>query len=268
MNPRLQPAQALLRRTRLLPLAQAGRFAAEVVVNYPGNRRFAREHPDFTTPPAHLAFDAYANLKHDFYRTVGTECASEMAAYVHKYLDAPAPAVLEWGCGCARVLRHLPELLPGSTIAGSDYNAESIDWCRRHIPGIRFELNELAPPLPFEDGEFDFVFGISVLTHLSEKMHFAWFDELRRVTRPGGLIAVSVHGEALRPQLLPPEIEVFERGELVVRDSGGVDEGKRMYLAFQPDRFMRERLLADCEVLEHVADRGEHKQDLWVVRRT
>jgi hypothetical protein len=60
---------------------------------------------------------------------------------------------------------------------------------------------------------------------------------------------------------------VFERGDLVVRDSGGVDEGKRMYLAFHPEKFMRERLLADFEVLQHINDRGQYKQDFWIVRR-
>jgi SAM-dependent methyltransferase len=267
MDSRLQPVQALLRRTHLLPAVMAARFAGEVAVHLPRNRRFAREHPDFPTPPAHLAFDAYANVDRGYYRTVGKERAAELATYIRRHATAPEPAVLEWGCGCARILRHLPDELPGSVIAGADYNPEAIEWCRRNIPDIRFELNGLAPPLPFDDGAFDVVFAISVLTHLSEAMHVAWFDELRRVTRPGGVIMVSVHGEALVPQLLPDEKEAWDRGELVVRDQGGVDEGKRMYLAFHPDRFMRDRLLAGHEVLEHVTDRGKGKQDVWIVRR-
>jgi SAM-dependent methyltransferase len=265
MDVRLQPVQALFRRTRLLPAVMAGRYAAEVAANYPANRRFTREHPDFPTPPARLAFDAYANVNNAYYRTTGRDRAAEIAAYVRKHVDAPQPAVLEWGCGCARILRHLADELPGSPLTGSDYNPESIEWCRRNIPSIRFELNDLAPPLPFEDGAFDFVFAGSVFTHLSEASQRPWFEELRRVTRSGGVILVSTHGNSYRPMFLPAELEVWDRGDLVVRDSGGVDEGKRMYLAFHPERYMREHLLADCEVLEHEHGEGG-KQDIWVVR--
>ena len=81
-------------------------------------------------------------------------------------------------------MRHLVDELPGSEIAGTDYNPDTIAWCRANIAGIRFELNGLAPPLAFDDAQFDFVYGISVLTHLSEAMQFAWFDELHRVTKP------------------------------------------------------------------------------------
>jgi len=267
MDPRLQPVQALLRRTRLLAPVMAARYAAEVAAGYPANRRFARDHPDVATPPARLSFDAYGHVSNERYLRRGREVAAEVAAHVRRHVPAPEPAVLEWGCGCARVLRHLPDLLPGSRLVGSDYNPASVEWCRANIDGIRFELNGLAPPLPFDDAAFDFVLALSVLTHLSEPMHVVWFDELRRVTRPGGVILVSTHGEALRPQLLPEEDEAFRQGELVVRRDGGVDEGKRMYLAFQPEPFMRGRLLDGCEVLEHVDDRGPAKQDFWVVRR-
>lgn len=234
-------------------------------MNYPANRRFEREYPDFPTPPAKLAFDAYANVSRDYYRTSGQERAADIASYVRRHSTVPVPSFLEWGCGCARILRHMTSELPGSSIAGSDYNSDSIAWCRANIPGIRFELNALAPPLPFDEAQFDFVFALSVLTHLSEDMHFAWFEELRRVTKPGGVIMVSVHGDAFVPLLLPGEKEAWARGDLIVR--GGVDEGKRMYLAFHPERFMRERLLTGFEILEHVGDRGERKQDFWIVRR-
>jgi SAM-dependent methyltransferase len=243
-----------------------GRYAVEVALNYPSNRRFDREHPDFPTPPARLAFDAYANVNHDYYCRTGQERATEIARYVRKYVEVPNPSFLEWGCGCARVLRHLVDELPGSQLTGTDYNAVSIGWCRQNIPGIRFELNDLAPPLPFGDAEFDFVFALSVFTHLSEAMHHAWFEELRRVTKPGGVIALSAHGQNFHPLLVAEEHAMWDRGELIVRNEES-EEGKRMFLAFHPERFMREELLAGNEVLEHVTDRGTRKQDFWIVRR-
>ena len=267
MHPRFQWLQTALRKTHLLSAATSARYAAEVAINYPSNRRFVREHPDFPVPPAHLAFDAYANVNHEYYFTSGRERAAEIAEYVRRHTTAENPSFFEWGCGCARVLRHMVAELPGSAIAGSDYNPEAIEWSRDHIQGVRFEVNQLAPPLPFDDGEFDFSFALSVFTHLSEEMHHAWLAELARVTKPGGVIMFSAHGENLVPLLMPWEKEAWDRGELIVR--GDVEEGKRMYLAFHPEQYVRNELLSGFEVLEHVdgRTRGERKQDFWVVRR-
>lgn len=59
-----------------------------------------------------------------------------------------------------------------------------------------FHRNELSPPLPFGDGSLDCVYAISVLTHLSEKSHFEWVAELRRVIKPRGIIAITTHSDA------------------------------------------------------------------------
>jgi hypothetical protein len=61
----------------------------------------------------------------------------------------------------------------------------------------QFSSNGLRPPLRHSDGLFDFVFSISLFTYLPEDMIFEWLDELRRVTKTGGLVALSVHGVEL-----------------------------------------------------------------------
>jgi ubiquinone/menaquinone biosynthesis C-methylase UbiE len=53
------------------------------------------------------------------------------------------------------------------------------------------------PPLTFGDEHFDFVYSISVFTHLPEEMQFAWLEELRRVTRRGGYLILTTHGQEL-----------------------------------------------------------------------
>jgi SAM-dependent methyltransferase len=49
--------------------------------------------------------------------------------------------------------------------------------------------------LPFPDDHFDLVFSSSVFTHIDERAQDFWLAELRRVTQPGGLLLLSVHGE-------------------------------------------------------------------------
>lgn len=116
-------------------------------------------------------------------------------------------AVLDWGCGCGRVARHLLDLLPEAAIAGCDIDGEATDWADQQLRPGRFSQSGPFPPLPFADGQFDLVLGSSVMTHLTREVQPLWLTEMRRVLRPGGLFLASVHGvfaahfNGLAPQL-------------------------------------------------------------------
>jgi SAM-dependent methyltransferase len=115
---------------------------------------------------------------------------------VEKYgADARAMrSVLEFGCGSARVLRHL-RYIEGLRLAGTDANPTPIEWNRKNLPGIEFSHNELQPPLSYEYGSFDFIYALSVFTHIPLEWQRAWLDELHRVFRPGGYLLWTIHGE-------------------------------------------------------------------------
>jgi SAM-dependent methyltransferase len=115
-------------------------------------------------------------------------------------------AVLDFGCGCGRLTRHLlPE--GEQRITGCDIDPESIAWCAEHLtrPGIDFVLTSADPPLPFADCTFDLAIAISVFSHLPEDRQHAWLAELHRVIAPGGVLIGSVHGETLLPPDTPAE---------------------------------------------------------------
>ena len=104
--------------------------------------------------------------------------------------------VLDWGCGAGRVLTQLLERgAPGTIFHGCDVDAEAVAWALQHHPSARFAVSGTLPPLPFEGVQFDLVYSISILTHLDEAQQLAWLAELARVTAPGGLTLLSVHGE-------------------------------------------------------------------------
>jgi SAM-dependent methyltransferase len=105
-------------------------------------------------------------------------------------------AVLDFGCGCARVLAELEQRLgSGAALLGCDIDAEAIRWAQRNHPAMRFAVNGPLPPLPYDDGSFDLLFASSVFTHVNEAAQQAWLEELTRVLAPGGLAIVSVYGE-------------------------------------------------------------------------
>jgi SAM-dependent methyltransferase len=244
-------------------------FCRDLLRTRASNRAFRRENPDFRAPPARLAFDAYHNTELRAYQASGLIHARLIAALLRENLAAPSGRVCEWGCGPARVIRHLPraEGFSGIELYGTDYNEESIRWCKQYIGGIEFHQNQLEPPLPFPQQMFDGLYGISVFTHLSEDRHRAWIDELYRVLKPGGILILTTHGNLSAQRLLPEEKRRFDEGQLVVRD--GIREGKKHFLAYHPEAFIRARLLNRFTVLRHVDSPREHqlRQDVWVAQK-
>ena len=106
---------------------------------------------------------------------------------------AAARRILDLGCGCGRIARHLPKLT-SAEIHGVDYNPQLISWCAKNLKG-RFVLNRLHPPLSFPDAHFDVVYLMSVFTHLRRETQEGWLVELQRIVRPGGVAIVTFHDE-------------------------------------------------------------------------
>jgi len=103
--------------------------------------------------------------------------------------------ILDWGCSTGRVLRHFADLPDQTRLWGCDIDEGSIEWAQRHFEGrFRFFSTTLEPHLPVADNAFDFVYGISIFTHISHHID-TWLMELRRVIRPGGAVLVTVHDE-------------------------------------------------------------------------
>lgn len=101
--------------------------------------------------------------------------------------------ILDFGCASGRMVRFLADLADAAEIWGVDINDAHMVWCQQHLsPPFRFATTTTFPHLPFEDGYFDFIYAGSVFTHISE-LADAWLLELRRITRPGGRLFISVH---------------------------------------------------------------------------
>jgi len=101
--------------------------------------------------------------------------------------------ILDWGCGCGRVTRHLVGT-PGPAIVGADIDADNIAWCHDNLKGGTFQVLPLRPPTLFAEEQFDLVIGTSVFTHLAKDVQLAWLSELRRITTRGAVLLISIHG--------------------------------------------------------------------------
>lgn len=173
-------------------------------------------------------------------------------------------AILDFGCGCGRVLRWLARL-PGE-LRGSDFDGPAVEWCRENLTFATFVHNGLRPPLPFAAGEFELVYAFSVLTHLPVDLQQAWVEELARVLRPGGYLVLSTHGRRYLERLNDDERALFQAGEVVVRFEQVA--GTNLCTAFHPPDYVKNRLAAGLELVEEVPEgaRGNPHQDLFLFR--
>jgi SAM-dependent methyltransferase len=161
-------------------------------------------------------------------------------------------SILDFGCGCGRILRYWRELPASVAIYGVDYNKSAVGWCSKNLPFVRVTRNELGPPLAFEASSFDFIYAFSVFTHLSTPLQTPWMRELSRVLAPGGYLLITVHGESFREMMTPDEQVAFDKGELVVRHSGMA--GSNLCAAFHPARYI-EVLSQGLDLVAHLPAR-------------
>src|SRR5262245_59615476 len=64
-------------------------------------------------------------------------------------------SVLDFGCGCGRIISHYAYLSDAIKFYGTDIDEVGINWCREHMPRIDFSVNSAEPPLNWPDGQFD-----------------------------------------------------------------------------------------------------------------
>lgn len=263
-----QRAIWVLRSLGILGAAERVRFVLETLKGFRSNRDFRRRNPTALMPPRWLAYDAFGDVDNERYMQTGQEAAAYLTALVGEFLPIPA-VVCEWGCGPGRILRHLVGSPSFSRVIGSDFNEASIAWCERSLPEATWVINGLRPPIALPDNYVDFVYGISVLTHMSETLGLEWISELRRIVRPGGLIAVTLQGQWYRDaKLLPNEQQEYDRKGFVGR--GRVLEGSRSFVAFHNPNYVRSILSSGLEEVRHTAKSPSFiagHQELWVFRK-
>jgi SAM-dependent methyltransferase len=231
------------------------------------NHNFMTKHPDFIPPPLELAFDAYNHVNWEIYHRSGLEHAKLFAHLIKKHsVKEQSLKILDWGCGPGRLIRHMPQLLMHPQIFGVDYNKQTIKWCKKTFQDSQFFQNNLNPPLPFEKAIFDVVYGLSILTHLSEQSHGKWINELKRILKPNGILILTLYGHSAKNLLTEQESVLFAQGKLVVRDDE--KEGKRNFAAFHSPAYVKDNLFSSQDILEHIPcqPNGVLDQDIWVIR--
>ena len=118
--------------------------------------------------------------------------AADSAAYLLAHLRAEMD-LLDVGCGPASITADLAERVAPGRVVGLDAAAGALEAARATLSerGLSEQVEVTSGDvmaLPFEDASFDVVHAHQVLQHLADPV--GALAEMRRVTRPGGIVAV------------------------------------------------------------------------------
>ncbi|UCE86748.1 MAG: class I SAM-dependent methyltransferase, partial [Deltaproteobacteria bacterium] len=215
MNPRVRQRLLEWIPSPLLPAARYGwlrlRWAGTVLSECAQPRAV----DGLALPPPLRRYRVGGHLDRERFLRVGREARRDLerALRVAGRSLSDFGDALDFGCGFGRVLRHFARDADGIRFTGTDIDPEAIAWCTRQLPFARFAVAPHRPPLPFDDASFDFVYAISVFTHLDEELQHAWLAELARVSRPGATLLLSTHGAKQHAALPAPDrARLRERG--------------------------------------------------------
>lgn len=168
-------------------------------------------------------------------------CRPEYEAMLRRVGIAPGWRVLDAGCGGGC---HLPLL---AQLVGARGRLAALDLSADNVAAVGARLAASAPPcpvvvvrgslaaLPYPDGAFDAAWCANVAQHLDDDALAAALAELRRVVRPGGLVAVKDVDMALW-RLAPADptliaslaLASLRRGGVAARETRGSLRGRTL----------------------------------------
>ncbi|WP_199039408.1 methyltransferase domain-containing protein [Glycomyces salinus] len=158
--------------------------------------------------------------------------AENSAAYLLPELKS-TDRILDIGCGPGTITADLAAIANEGHVTGVDYAPGILDQAaevaaERGLTNVEFERADVHS-LRFEDDAFDVVHAHQVLQHVGDPVQA--LREMRRVTRPGGVVAVrdgDYAGFLWHPasEGLTAWLELYERAARAL--GGEPDAGRRL----------------------------------------
>jgi SAM-dependent methyltransferase len=226
----------------------------------------------YPVPPTHLIWRVAAHENPSAYLITGMQSYREFWTNVCKYTDpCSIKSMLDWGCGCGRVIGVFLKLSGIPRICGCDIDAEAIAWCQANLKPAEFTVIPLFPPTTYADNTFDLIVSFSVFSHLSKEVQFFWLKEMQRLLTPGGLFLATFHGEFAALFNFPGKKikEVLKDGICDINDEhlGSIAPKGYYRGVFQSKEYTIKEWSRYFEILEYKERGGANYQDLIVMRR-
>jgi SAM-dependent methyltransferase len=172
------------------------------------------------------------------------------AAFIEFLRVAPGSRVLEVGSGLGILAAEVASATAGAEVVGVELSAAQLAAAAQ-AKRVTFKQGD-AHALDFPDASFDVVYARYLLEHVADPERV--LREMRRVTRPGGRVAVCENDVSLL-RFDPPcpafdrAWEVFTRFQTMLGGDGLI--GRRLYRLFRSAGFTDIQLSVQPEVHWH-----------------
>jgi len=161
--------------------------------------------------------------------------AENSAAHLLPHLKS-GDTLLDIGCGPGTITGDLAALVTPGRVTALEVTEPALDLARaeiarRGVQSVDFAVGDVHA-LDFADDSFDVVHAHQVLQHVGDPV--AALREMRRVTRPGGIVAVRDSDYAAFTWFpeVPGLAEWLDLYERVARGNGGEPDAGRRLLAW------------------------------------
>jgi ubiquinone/menaquinone biosynthesis C-methylase UbiE len=161
--------------------------------------------------------------------------AENSAAYLLPYLS-PGAALLDVGCGPGTITADLATLVAPGRVTAIEPTEAALDLARVELAGRGIDTVDLITAdvhaLDFPAASFDVVHAHQVLQHVADPVQA--LREMRRVCRPGGVVAVrdSDYAGFIWYPRLPELDEWLALYEELARANGGEPDAGRELLSW------------------------------------
>ncbi len=107
-------------------------------------------------------------------------------------LRLPTSKILDFGSSIGNSLPYFRKYFSSSEVSCADVSARSIEIAQSRFPGQEnYILIDKNIPLP--TASQDVIFSACVFHHIPHDEHLYWLAELRRITKPGGVLVIFEH---------------------------------------------------------------------------
>ena len=263
-----QKIKNIFLQTNSLSVLDKINYAYSKLKHSAANKKFKKLNPNFTFPPDYYLYETY-KLDYRQYKKDGEITAKEILEWTTKYIYDEQLKILEWGCGVARIIRHIPNLVDNAAIFGTDINQKMTDWNSNNIDRVIFSAIEYYPPTHFNNDQFNLIFAISVFTHIEVKLQSDWLTEINRIIADNGVFLFTTQGKKYETNLNEKQKDELDmRGALTINYK---QKGHRMMSSYNKHKNLKILVEKYFEVLEYY-DGLDYPdkiggQDLWIVRK-
>lgn len=179
-------------------------------------------------------------------------------------------AVLEFASGYGRVSRHLSSIFPNAMCA--DIHPGAVAFLRREI-SIKAILSA-ATPKNFKPGRtYDFIFVLSLFSHLPDYLFGSWLGRLYKLLNPSGVLMFTTHGETAikhEPILAKNLDQKTGFGFLEMSDQSDLKSSIYGSSTTLP-RYVERRIVIETQNTAQLVDFTPgawwDRQDQWIIRK-